>query len=88
MLRDDLGFDGLVITDDLGMDALAAYDAFTITDLALAAGVDTLLFAKPKVPVEQLAAHLLERISTGDLEPAAIRDRARRMVALREAHRS
>jgi len=88
MLRDDLGFDGLVITDDLGMDALAAYDAFTITDLALAAGVDTLLFAKPQVPVEQLAAHLLERISTGDLEPAAVRDRARRMVALREAHRS
>ncbi|MFM8595233.1 MAG: glycoside hydrolase family 3 N-terminal domain-containing protein [Chloroflexota bacterium] len=83
VLREDLMFDGVIISDDLGMDALADFDAFAITDLAMDAGVDTLLFAKPKVPVADLAAHVLARISTGDLEPATVRERARRLVALR-----
>lgn len=45
LLRDELGFDGLVITDDLQMGAIAAHYSLQETvRLAINAGVDILLF--------------------------------------------
>ena len=72
LLRDEIGFDGLVMTDDLGaMQAIT--DAYPLPDAvlaALAAGADTALWSNPDDPAPVVAA--LERaLADGGLDPAA-----------------
>jgi beta-N-acetylhexosaminidase len=67
MLRDTLGFAGGIVTDDLGMGALSAYEPTDVVDLALAAGVDQLLYVTPAVPVEDLIQHVVDRIDAGSI---------------------
>ena len=58
ILRQELGFDGLVFTDSLGMGAISA--RWTVQEaavMALSAGVDIVMIADP-----QQAPHLLDRI--------------------------
>jgi beta-N-acetylhexosaminidase len=65
VLRDDIGFDGVVVSDDLGMGALEAWAPLEIVDLALAAGNDLLLHVAPRTSPGQLVAHLEEQIESG-----------------------
>ena len=72
LLRDEIGFDGAVMTDDLGaMDAIT--DAHPLPDAvraALAAGADVALWSDPDDPAPVLAE--LERaLADGRLDPAA-----------------
>ncbi len=72
LLRDEIGFDGVVLTDDLGaMDAIT--DAYPLPDAvlaALAAGADVALWSNPDDPAPVLAE--LERaLADGRLDPAA-----------------
>lgn len=43
VLREDLGFEGVILTDDLGMDALQAYSAEDVAVQAILAGNDMLI---------------------------------------------
>jgi len=78
LLREDVGYDGLVFGDDFEMAAVAEhYGAAEATRLALAAGCDALLVcSRSDVRAEVLGA--LEALPDADLESAA-----RRMDALK-----
>ena len=67
VLREDLGFTGVVVSDDLGMGALASWTPFEIVDLAVAAGNDLLLFVVTSVEPEALVDHLVARVERGEI---------------------
>jgi beta-N-acetylhexosaminidase len=69
VLREDLGFTGVVVSDDLGMGALATWTPFEIVDLAVAAGNDLLLFVITSVAPAALVDHLATRIESGEIPP-------------------
>ncbi len=72
VLREDLGFAGVVVTDDLFMGALADWDALEIIDLAVAAGVDLLLYVGLPDAPEILVGYLADRVARGDIAPERI----------------
>jgi beta-glucosidase-like glycosyl hydrolase len=65
------------------MDALSAYDPTTMVDLAIAAGLDCLLYVTPAVPIADLIAHLVARVEAGTVPEARIDDSVRRLLGLR-----
>lgn len=80
-LRDDLGFAGVIVTDDLFMGALDAWGPLEIIDLALAAGVDLLLYVGvPDSPLA-LVNHVVDRVTRGEIAASRITASARRIVA-------
>ena len=83
VLREDLGFAGVVVTDDLGMAALSAFGAFETVDLAVAAGVDLLLYAIPPVEPAALIEHLVRRVETGAVGQERIDESVRRLLRMR-----
>jgi beta-N-acetylhexosaminidase len=83
VLRDVLGFGGVVVTDDLGMAALAGLDPFAVVDQAIAAGVDLLLYATPTAPPEELIAHLRRRVEAGEVPLARLDESVRRVLRLK-----
>jgi beta-N-acetylhexosaminidase len=83
VLRDDLGFDGVIVADDLGMDALSGIDPFEVVDLAIAAGLDCLLYVTPDVPMPDLIGHLVQQVEAGTIPLARIDDSLRRLLRLR-----
>ena len=85
LLRQELGFAGVIVTDDLGMAALADLDPFAVVDRAVAAGVDLLLFATHAVPAADLIAHLRLRVETGAVPEERIDASLRRLLRLRFA---
>ena len=76
-LRDDLGFEGLVITDSLGMGAALSRDLPAIR--ALEAGADLLL-----MPVDTATTHQLvvDAIQSGRVSRERVEEAASRVVAL------
>lgn len=66
-LRDDLGFDGVIVTDDLFMGALSAWSPFDVIDLAVDAGVDLLLYVGLPDTPETLVSHLAQRVERGEI---------------------
>ncbi len=63
LLRDRLGWTGVVVTDDLGAEAIAGrYAREEAVALAIEAGNDLLLFANQTVYVADLASELIEII--------------------------
>ena len=87
ILRDDLGFEGVVVTDDLGagMAALGAYEPLAVVDRAVAAGVDLLLFATPTPSLDPAdpIAHLLARVESGAILEERIDTSVRRLLRLK-----
>lgn len=82
ILREKLGYDGLIMTDSLGMGAINAdYEVETITVRAVAAGCDILLLVSSaeKDFTRRLDA-LEEAVKTGQLEEARIDDAVRRIL--------
>ena len=78
LLRDELDFDGLVVTDALGMGGVAG----SLTEAeaavrALAAGADMLL--TPGRPLS-LIEHLEAAVEAGDLDVEVLRDRVQRII--------
>lgn len=75
-IREDIGFDGLLMTDDLNMEALSG-DLATRTARSMAAGVDIALHCKGDFEQMQAVAG-----AAGNMTPAA-RDRATAALAMR-----
>lgn len=80
LLRDELGFEGVVVTDALGMAAVAdRYGPAESAVAALAAGSDVLL-----MPTDAQAARdgIVTAVTDGTLDPERLEEAARRVVAL------
>ncbi len=82
VLRDTLGFQGVVVTDDLYMGALSDWQPLEIIDMAIAAGVDLLLYVDlPDTPA-MLIEHVLTRVEQGAVSEERIAESVRRIVAM------
>jgi len=83
VLRQDLGFTGVVVSDDLGMGALATWTPFQIVDLAVAAGNDLLLFVVTNAEPGALVDHLAARVESGDITPERVAASVTRLLRMR-----
>jgi beta-N-acetylhexosaminidase len=91
LLRDDMGFEGLIAADSLGMAALDLRYGITQTSaLAVEGGVDLLMFGNDPghIPVEQYQVfeYLLARIKAGDLTEARLDESVRRILQAKARH--
>ena len=82
VLREELGFTGVIVSDDLGMGALATWTPFQIVDLAIAAGIDLMLFVVPTVEPAALVDHLAERIESGEVLPGRVAASVGRLLTM------
>jgi beta-N-acetylhexosaminidase len=85
-LRNDLGFDGVIVTDDLGMGALSDWDPLDLVSQAIDAGIDVLLYGSPPVGWDALVDHVVGMISDGLVKRQDINHRAEKIVALKLQH--
>jgi beta-N-acetylhexosaminidase len=88
LLRERMGFQGLIATDSLSMDALMdQYDLPTATALAFQAGADLLLFGYTPwhPPSEQLLAYdsVLQLVEEGRISQSRLDESVRRILLLK-----
>ena len=93
ILREELGFDGVIVTDSMSMDAIA--DHFDETDaavLAINAGVDMLLcpvdlyqgnYIDTFPEMDSYMEKLLERVEAGDIKTEELDDSVSRILKLK-----
>ena len=89
ILRQEMGFDGVVISDDMQMKAISAhYGLETAIRQSILAGVDILIFANNSVYDADIAARATATIRSlvekGDIPVARIDDSYRRIMKLKE----
>jgi beta-N-acetylhexosaminidase len=82
LLREELGFDGLIATDSLEMGALAAhgYPPPIGAPLALAAGADLLLFNRDHAMHREAFTHLMNTVEEGGVSQEQLDASARRIL--------
>jgi beta-N-acetylhexosaminidase len=86
LLREKMGFDGLIFTDSLGMGAMAnTVGTVEAAAKALAAGADVLLFGADKghTPAQQRKAHarIVAAVRAGEIPMARLDEAVRRILA-------
>jgi beta-N-acetylhexosaminidase len=84
LLRDDLGFAGLVVTDDLEMGAAADRRAGERAVQALGAGCDLLLYCHRLEEAAAARDAIAEAVLSGELPEGRLEDAAARVAALRD----
>jgi beta-N-acetylhexosaminidase len=85
VLRENLGFDGVIVTDDLFMGALSAWQPLEIVDMAIAAGVDLLLYVDVPDAPDVLVDHVVNRVAQGQISEERILESARRIITMQLA---
>ncbi len=83
LLREEMGFEGLILTDALAMDAIdGAYGYGEAARLAIQAGADMVVFG-PVSPENQQAAieSVIEAVRVGEIDAARIDASVRRILA-------
>jgi beta-N-acetylhexosaminidase len=84
ILRQEMGFHGVVITDDLGMAAVSATVPWEEIPLrALRAGVDLLLMCHDRQRQEQAYAQVLSAVQRGELAETLVDHAVMRLQALK-----
>ncbi|MBP7461168.1 MAG: glycoside hydrolase family 3 protein [Candidatus Delongbacteria bacterium] len=89
LLRDQLGFEGLIISDDISMGALHNYYSYQKTiELALNAGIDILLhsnvsFYQPDLG-QQIVHIVRNLVETGRVRPEIIETAFRRIIVYKQ----
>lgn len=89
LLRDRLGFDGVLFSDDMQMEAIRSfYGLETAIKLAINAGVDVLVFGNNSVYdpdiVPKAVQIILNHIESGEIEEHQIHESYERVKALKE----
>jgi beta-N-acetylhexosaminidase len=84
LLRDDLGFQGLVVTDALDMEAVLGKKTTLgeVSQAAISAGVDMLLLTSPEESRETYE-HLLAAAQAGEISTARLDDAVRRILSVK-----
>ncbi len=86
LLRDELGYDGVVVTDDLEMKAVAdRYSVEEMVELGLRAGVDLFLICHTEALWQRAFAHLCE-LAKNDLDRSRIFESANRIMRLKDEY--
>ncbi|HEV7870530.1 MAG TPA: glycoside hydrolase family 3 N-terminal domain-containing protein [Modestobacter sp.] len=83
LLRNDLGFDGVVVSDDLATEAVAGTPVERRAVEAVTAGVDVLLTVET-ADARPLAGSLVEQATVDPAFAARVSESARRVLALKE----
>ncbi len=82
LLREDLGFEGVVMTDDLAMDAVAAYaEDGAVAVMALQAGNDLVLTTDYRTQIPKV----IEAVNAGTLDEAVIDAACRRVLTWKQS---
>lgn len=82
LLREEMGFDGVIITDSLKMKAVTDfYDSGQAAVLAVQAGVDILLCP---ADLEEAANALLDAVETGGISEERLNESVLRILRLKE----
>lgn len=85
LLREELGYDGVVITDDLEMQAVAErYTPAEMVELGLRAGVDIFLICHEFEKFRAAHDHLLELARNNDHDRQRVFESANRVVRLKD----
>lgn len=85
LLRDKLGFEGLVCTDDLTMAAISdTYGMGEAAVLAVEAGCDLLLVCHEAENLQAVQSALLEAVAAGRISPARLEESVYRILSLKE----
>ena len=92
LLRDDLGFDGVVVSDDIQMGAIVeAYELEPAAVQAVQAGVDVILVAGQANgdinQVRRIKQAILQAVQDGEISEDRIYESADRILALKRAYR-
>ncbi len=88
LLREEMGFEGLIVTDSMSMDAIAR--RYGLADAAIrakAAGVDVMESSEPPAAMVERHEVLTRAIQDGALDIALFEETERRLDALRERFR-
>lgn len=86
LLREQLGFEGVVITDDLEMAAVAAhYEIEEMVELGLRAGVDIFLICRTQALWQRAHAHLFELARQNFDDLIRVQRAAERVLALKHS---
>ncbi len=83
VLRNDLGFRGVILTDDLVMGALQSYSPYELIELSIAAGMDMVMYTASPVPFTDLISHVKDRVLAGELSEDQINASVRRILILK-----
>lgn len=84
ILRDELNFQGVVITDDLNMGAVANYsDIETVSLQAISAGVDILLICHEYELQERAYQSILSAVQRGEISEERINQSVRRILKMK-----
>jgi beta-N-acetylhexosaminidase len=84
VLREQLGFRGVVMTDSLTMEGITAFHpAFRSAALAVAAGNDLLMGAKTPEEIAAMAAGIKRAIDSQAISSSRIDDSVRRILTLK-----
>jgi beta-N-acetylhexosaminidase len=87
MLRQQLGYDGVVITDSLWMAGVAAHwDLATAAVQAIVAGDDVVMAAYDAASTQRVLNAFKQALATGRLTPERIAQSVRRVLTLKLAH--
>ena len=82
ILRDTLGFDGVILTDDLAMDAVAAYaQDGAVAVMALEAGNDLIITTDYRTQIPRV----IEAVENGTLSMDTIDTACRRVLTWKQA---
>jgi len=86
LLREELGFNGLIVTDSLEMGALAAkgYPPQVGAPLALAAGADLLLFNRDHAMHREVFANLVQSVKDGEISEGQLNDSVGRILQMKK----
>jgi beta-N-acetylhexosaminidase len=88
LLREDLGFGGVIVTDDLAMaGASGGGTPERAAVRAVEAGADLLIVSSP--PQEQAESYdaVVAAVESGRIPESRIRDSVRRLIEVKEAYR-
>jgi len=89
LLRQDLNFQGVIISDEMFMQAITGYYAFEETvELAINAGIDILLFRTNEIDGMSLVREVIElvvqKVSNGDIAESRINESYKRIMELKQ----